>query len=47
MAPSAAEPGTGDFHGVALDRLLSEAPPDEVIGHHGVREVYLGDRFTI
>merc|ERR1711991_301805 len=27
--------------------LLMEGTPDEVIGHHGVREVYLGDRFTI
>ena len=27
--------------------VLMEGTPDEVIGHHGVREVYLGDRFTI
>ena len=27
--------------------VLMEGTPDEVIEHHGVREVYLGDRFTI
>ena len=27
--------------------VLMEGTPDEVIDHHGVREVYLGDRFTI
>ena len=27
--------------------VLMEGTPDEVIGHHGVREVYLGDRFTL
>ena len=27
--------------------VLMEGTPDEVIGHHGVREVYLGDRFSI
>lgn len=27
--------------------VLMEGTPDEVIGHRGVREVYLGDRFSI
>ncbi len=27
--------------------VLMEGTPDEVIGHQGVRKVYLGDRFSI
>ena len=27
--------------------VLMEGTPDEVIGHQGVRQVYLGDRFSI
>ena len=33
--------------GIHDGTVLMEGTPDEVIGHHAVREVYLGDRFTI